>query len=89
MGSVQGTLFDDEKNFRSSFFESPAAYIVRLQPKNDRLRSSLTEIAIYFNTRDFSVDKLEMTESGGDKTRIQFSEKTFNKPIGDEKFVVD
>ncbi len=89
MGSVQGTLFDDEKNFRSSFFESPTAYIVRLQPKNARLRNSLLEIAIYFNTRDFSVDRLEMTESGGDKTRIQFSEKVFNKPVGDEKFVVD
>jgi outer membrane lipoprotein-sorting protein len=88
LGSVRGTLLQDEKNFRTSYYESPKAYIARLVPVKETLRASLSEVTIHFNHNNFSVDQVDMVEPGGDITRIFFSGKSFNKPIPDEKFVV-
>lgn len=88
LGSVRGTLLQDEKNFRTSYYESPKAYIARIVPMKEALRASLSEVTIYFNHNNFSVDQVDMVEPGGDITRIFFTGKSFNKPIPDEKFVV-
>lgn len=88
LGSVRGTLLQDEKNFRTSYYESPKAYIARIIPMKEALRASLSEVTIYFNHNNFSVDQVDMVEPGGDITRIFFTGKSFNKPIPDEKFVV-
>jgi outer membrane lipoprotein-sorting protein len=89
LGAIQGTLLTDEKNFSVSFFDSPAAYITKLYPTSPKLKSTVSEIVIYFSHNNFSVDKVDMIESGGDKTRIIFHDRIFNKSIPDEKFVVD
>ena len=88
LGSIQGTLLNDEKNFKTFFFDSPASYVVKLYPSAANLKESLSEIVIYFDHKDFSVDQVEMIEPGGDKTRITFHNKIFNKPVADEKFSV-
>ena len=88
IGSIRGTLLDDEKNFSSTCFETPDAYLVRLKPLASSLKQSLSEIAIYFNRKDFSVDQLEMTESTGDVTKINFLNKKINQPVADEKFIL-
>ena len=89
LGAIQGTLLYDEKNFSVSFFDSQSAYIAKLYPTSPKLKSTVSEIVIYFSHKNFSVDKVDMIESGGDKTRIIFHDRTFNNPISDEKFVVD
>ena len=88
LGSIQRTLLNDEINFRTSFFDSETAFIVKLYPLSAELKESLAEIVIHFSHKDFSVDEVEMVEPGGDKTRIIFHDKIFNKPISDEKFIV-
>ncbi|MCX6279683.1 MAG: outer membrane lipoprotein carrier protein LolA [Bacteroidetes bacterium] len=88
LGSIQGTLLNDEINFRTSFFDNEAAYIVKLYPLAPKLKESLAEIVIHFSHKDVSVDEVEMIEPGGDKTRIIFHDKIFNKPVADEKFIV-
>jgi len=88
LGSIQGTLLNDEKNFLPDFFENQSSFIVVLKPLSARLKESLKEIMIHFNRKDYSVDQIEMFEPGGDRTRITFTSKKLNQPIADEKFMV-
>jgi outer membrane lipoprotein-sorting protein len=89
LGSIQGTLFSDEQNFRSRFFENPVSWVVRLETLTPRLKESLSEIVIWFDRKDCAVTHLEMHEPGGDCTRINFTARKINQPIADEKFVVN
>ena len=88
VGSIRGTLLYDEQNFKTSFFERGNSYVVTLAPLSAALKSSLKEITLFFNKKDFAVDRLEMTESTGDRTVIVFTEKKFNEPLADEKFIL-
>ena len=86
IGSVQGNLFNDEKKFTASFFESKRNYLVTLKPLTSKLKEFLSEIRLYLDTADFSVIRLEMHESSGDFTGIDFTGKKMNLPIPDEQF---
>jgi outer membrane lipoprotein-sorting protein len=86
IGSINGTLLNDDKNFAPSFFDSPDASVVKLKPLAPGLKATLSEIAIWIDKTTLTVNKLEMTEVNGDKTRIAFSGKQINKPVPDEKF---
>ena len=88
MGSVQGTLLSDEKNFSASFSGTADAYIARLKPLSQKMKESLNEIIIWFDRSDYSVTKLEMIEPNKDCTRIVFTGIKHNIPIPDEKFMV-
>ena len=88
MGSVQGTLLNDEKRFSVSFFESPAGFIVKLKPRTTQLKTFLSEIVITFDRKDYSVIRLEMNEPSGDATVIDFVGKKINTLADDEKFII-
>jgi outer membrane lipoprotein-sorting protein len=88
LGSIRGTLVSDEKNFKATFYDSGTAWVVKLKTLSPGLKSSLSEINIYFDRKDYSVNRLEMAEPGGDFTRITFSDKKVNQPMDDEKFLV-
>jgi outer membrane lipoprotein-sorting protein len=88
LGSIQGTLLSDEQNFKALFFENPSSWVVKLKTLTPKLKESLLEIVLYFDRNDYTVNRLEMHEPGGDCTRIKFSAKKLNQPIADEKFVV-
>ena len=89
IGSIQGTLLSDEQNFSATFFENSSSWVVKLKTLNQKLKESLSEIVIWFDRKDYTVNRLEMNEPGGDCTRISFSAKKFNQPIADEKFMVN
>lgn len=88
LGSIQGTLLTDEQNFNALFYENPTSWVVKLKTLTPKLKESLSDIVIYFDRTDYTVNRLEMHEPGGDCTRIRFSAKKLNQPIADEKFVV-
>jgi outer membrane lipoprotein-sorting protein len=87
LGSIRGTLLNDEKNFSASYFDNGTAWVVKLMPLSAKLKESLSEIVLYFDRRDFSVNRIDMIEPGGDRTRILFSGKKINQPVSDELFV--
>jgi outer membrane lipoprotein-sorting protein len=89
LGCIQGTLLNDTKNFKALFFENPASWMVKLKTLSPGLKESLSEVVIWFDRKDYTVNRLEMNEPGGDITRISFTEKRINQPIADEKFVVN
>lgn len=88
IGCVQGNIFNDEKKFRSSFFENGSSYMVKLQPLDKTLKEYLSEIRIFFTKSDLSVSRLEMHEPSGDYTKIDFSGIKTNAIIPDAKFLV-
>ncbi len=88
IGTVQGTLLNDTKNFQASFFDENSFYLCKLVPLQSKLRESLNEIWIYFNKIDYTVDKVDLRESSGDYTRITFESKKLNLPVSDEIFSV-
>ena len=88
LGSIQGTLLTDEQNFKATYLENPTAWVVKLKTLNPKLKESLSEIVIWFDRIDYTVNRLDMNEPGGDCTRISFINKKLNQPIADEKFMV-
>jgi outer membrane lipoprotein-sorting protein len=88
IGSVQGTLLNDETSFRASFSKDTEHYVVTLFPLLPQLKESLEKIVIRFNRNDFTVDNLDLFEPGGDRTKIHFSTKRINQPVADEMFIL-
>jgi len=86
IGCIRGTILKDDKNFSAAYFESPAFYLIKLHPLMHSLREFLNEIWIYFDKNDYTISKLEMYESSGDFTKIDFIDKKLNTPVPDEKF---
>jgi outer membrane lipoprotein-sorting protein len=89
IGCVQGTLLSDEKNFRAQYLENSTGYLVRLTPLMPGLKEMLNEIWIWFSRNDLNVTRLEMHESSGDYTKIDFTDKKLNDAVPDEKFNIN
>lgn len=87
LGAVQGTLLNDPKNFKATLFDTRSFYLATLFPQSPKLKETLSEIDIYFNKTDYTVEQLIMREASGDYTRIEFSSKKLNQSIADEKFL--
>ena len=88
IGAVQGTLLSDTKNFQCSIFDLLDQYQAALIPQNLKIKETLSEIILYFNKSDFTVDKLVMREVSGDYTSIEFGSKKINQNIPDAKFSI-
>ncbi|MEI6682000.1 MAG: outer membrane lipoprotein carrier protein LolA [Bacteroidota bacterium] len=88
LGSIRGTLLSDDKNFRFGCFETAGSWIIRLKPFSAGTRESLSEIVIWFDRKDYSVNHIELNEPGGDCTRINFTDRKTNQPVGDEMFLL-
>jgi outer membrane lipoprotein-sorting protein len=88
MGCVQGTLFNDEKKFVSTYFENNRYYLIKLKPVESTLKEYISEIKLSFDKNDLSVTRFEMNEPSGDYTIIEFTGKKLNTIIPDEKFLV-
>ncbi|MFH1159908.1 MAG: outer membrane lipoprotein carrier protein LolA [bacterium] len=86
VGSVRGTLLNDSENFKANYSQNQQYYIVNLIPQSEKFRESLQKILIYFDKTDFSVDQVELFESGADHTKITFTNKKINLPLPDEIF---
>ena len=88
IGAVQGTLLSDSKNFACNIFDLHDQFEAVMIPVNPRIKETLSEISLYFNKSDYTVDKLIMREASGDYTRIEFSGKKLNQNVPDAKFII-
>lgn len=88
IGAVKGTLLSDSKNFQCSISDLRDLYQAVLVPKNPRIKETLSEIILYFNKSDYTVEKLVLREVSGDYTSIEFSSKKINQNFGNEKFAI-
>jgi len=60
--------------------------IVRFIPLANDLSAYLKHIEIFFDKQHLDVNQLIMMESGGDYTKISFSEKQLNQEIAEDVF---
>jgi len=88
IGAVKGTLLSDTKNFQCNIYDLKDQYQAVMIPVNLKIKETLSEIQLYFNKSDYTVDKLIMREVSGDYTRIEFSGKKINQDVPDAKFSI-
>ncbi|MBM3404412.1 MAG: outer membrane lipoprotein carrier protein LolA [Bacteroidetes bacterium] len=88
IGCLKGTLFSNDKEYKSEFYENPKNYLVILQPKSKQLGSYISRIKLYFDRQDLTVSKVEIIEPSNDQTKLVFVNKKINQPIDDGVFNV-
>ena len=85
-GCIQGDILKNEKDYNVGYFEDDKYYVVKLVPVSEKMRQMLNEVQIWFDRNDLTVSRIQMVESGGDYTRIDFMGKQLNTNIPVEKF---
>jgi outer membrane lipoprotein-sorting protein len=85
-GCIQGDILKNDKDFRVGYFEDDKSFFVSLMPKSEAMRKMLNEVQIWFAKSDLTVTRIRMVESGGDYTKIDFTNKKINTEVPVEKF---
>jgi outer membrane lipoprotein-sorting protein len=85
-GCIQGDILKNEKDYRVGYFEDEKSYFVTLVPNDATRKKMLNEVQIWFDKRDLTVYRINMVETGGDYTKIEFTAKKLNTDIPIEKF---
>ena len=88
VGSIRGTILNENKKFKIDYHESAEFNLVKLIPLSQQLKVYINEIRIFFNKINYSVARLEIEEPSGDFTKIEFSGLKINTPVSDEIFSV-
>ena len=86
VGCINGDILNKTTEYKIDYQENDAQYYVILMPNDKKMKVMISEIHIFFNKKDYSVDRLKMVEQGSDYTNINFNNKKLNGPISDEKF---
>jgi outer membrane lipoprotein-sorting protein len=82
---IQGTI-TESNDFKPRVFESGSKYLLELTPVGKSLKDLFAAIVLTIDKKTSSVDIIEMKEVGGDRTRLIFTDKAINQPIGNEVF---
>lgn len=85
-GCIQGDILKNEKDYTATYFENSVNYLVKLIPRDEKMRQMLNEVHIWFDKNDLTVSGLKMVEAGEDYTKITFTNKKLNTDIPLEKF---
>ncbi len=88
MSGINGSGIFEQDKFTSKFFVGTADYQVSLTPKQKDLKQLFSNIKLYFNKTDYTVNMIEIEELNGDKTIIQMKNKQINKELSDEIFII-
>lgn len=84
---MRGTVFQN-KDFKVSAFENAGGYLLSLMPATDAMKKMFKQIDVYMDRKSFDVDRLTMTETGGDFTDMDFSNTQHNTALNDALFKV-
>lgn len=77
-GTTKGDFTEVEKIFHISCEKSNIQYILTLKSKSKNLAHYIDEIKIYFNTNDYSIDKLIISKNENDYIEYLLTNKNFN-----------
>lgn len=86
LGGVSGNGLTDSKDFHILFFISNEDYKLQMQPLKKEIKNLFTQINLFVNKTDGSINKVEMIEKTGDKTIISFLSIKRNTTLNDEVF---
>ncbi len=87
VSSVRGTLLE-EKKFSIKAYKNSKTYLVKLQPKDPKMKGIIQEIALYFSTKDHTIYKVIIKENKEDFTIITFKNRKINEAIPASTFIL-
>lgn len=85
INSVKGNLFQDS-DFSMDYYNSPTYYKVIFIPKDEKIKSYIASFILFFDKENANVMEVKMVEPSKDFTRIVFTDRQINKPLGNEVF---
>lgn len=85
-GCLKGSIADNTDKYQLSYFESATSYLVKLVPKDKKIKDFVTEMQIQFNSTKMNVETIKIIEPGGDYTLIKFSGLVENGTLSDSLF---
>jgi outer membrane lipoprotein-sorting protein len=88
VSSARGDLMADNK-FDIEAFENQTSYLLKLTPKDEKIKQVITKTELYFDKSNLTVTKVVMIENDNDFTVIIFKNRQFNVPIQDSIFIID
>lgn len=86
LGGVSGNGLTNSSDFHILFYTSNEDYKLQLQPLKKEIKSLFSQINLFVNKGDGSINKVEMIEKTGDKTIIRFLSMKRNMLLNDEVF---
>jgi outer membrane lipoprotein-sorting protein len=84
---VQGTILDS-KDFSVRYFENDKTFLMELTPKTKIMLEFFQTIVLKVDSKNFSVNSIEMIEQTGDRTTISFLDKKINTQFADAVFAL-
>lgn len=84
---MRGTVFSNP-DFKVTAYENAGSYLLSLSPANDGVKKLFKQIDIFLTRTNLDVDRLTMTEQGGDFTDMAFSHTQHNIALNDALFKV-
>ena len=87
MDCLRGTVFNNA-DFTVKAFEARSQYLLKLYPKTSSMKGLFKTIDVYINKLDNQVDRLVMTENGGDYTTMNFFNQISNASLSDALFTL-
>lgn len=84
---MRGSVFQNP-DFRVTVYENAQHYLLSLVPAADAMKKMFSQIDVYMSRKDFDVDRLTMTEQGGDFTNMEFTNTHHNAPLDEALFKI-
>lgn len=88
MGTVNGSLFTNEEQFKTTAFESKTDYKLQLIPLQSEMASLIHSIQIFIAKKDLQVSAIQINESKEDYTQIHFTNRKINHALPEDIFTV-
>jgi len=82
---MRGTVLNNP-DFKAVVYEGQDSYLLSLTPSTEAMKKMFRSIDVYLAKKNFDVDRLSMTEVGGDFTEMDFSNTQHNTALNDAIF---
>lgn len=88
INGVNGTDIGNTEIYDTEFYAQKDGFLVMLFPKQNELKEMFHSIRLNFNNKDFTVEKIDIQEKGGDITHIELKNKQINEAIDSKVFSI-
>ncbi len=84
---MRGTVFQNP-DFKVTAYESSTGYLLNMVPVTEAMKKMFKQIDVYMDKKTMDVDRLTMTELGGDYTDMDFTNTKHNIALDEAIFKV-
>ena len=86
--AINGSSVTDKSKFNAVFYLDKNYWYIALIPVQREIKNMFSAIELVFSARDYTGERIEITEKNGDKTIITLLNKKVNIKIEDSKFCI-